>query len=50
MLGAHLVGPHAGELINLFALAMKCHIPVKTLQELPWAYPTYSSDIKYMLG
>ena len=50
VLGAHLVGPHAGELINLFALAMTCHIPVKTLQELPWAYPTYSSDIKYMLG
>ena len=50
VLGAHLVGPHAGELINLFALAMKHHIPVKDLQELPWAYPTYSADIKYMLG
>jgi pyruvate/2-oxoglutarate dehydrogenase complex dihydrolipoamide dehydrogenase (E3) component len=37
-------------LINLFALAMKHHIPVKDLQELPWAYPTYSADIKYMLG
>lgn len=49
VLGAHLVGPHAGELINLFALAMKYHIPVKDLQELPWAYPTYSADIKYML-
>ena len=50
VLGAHLVGPHAGELINLFVLAMQHHIPVKALQELPWAYPTYSSDIKYMLG
>ncbi len=50
VLGAHLVGPHAGELINLFALAMKHRIPVKDLQELPWAYPTYSADIKYMLG
>ncbi|MFO7801040.1 MAG: NAD(P)/FAD-dependent oxidoreductase [Desulfovermiculus sp.] len=50
VLGAHLVGPHAGELINLFALAMKYQIPSKALQELPWAYPTYSADIKYMLG
>ncbi len=50
VLGAHLVGPHAGELINLFALAMKHHIPLKDLQELPWAYPTDSADIKYMLG
>ncbi len=50
VLGAHLVGPHAGELVNLFALAMKHRITVKALQELPWAYPTYSSDIKYMLG
>ena len=50
VLGAHLVGPYAGELINLFALAMKHRIPVKDLRELPWAYPTYSADIKYMLG
>ena len=50
VLGAHLVGPHAGELINLFALAIKYQLPVNELQELPWAYPTYSADIKYMLG
>jgi glutathione reductase (NADPH) len=50
VLGAHLAGPHAGELNNLFALDMQHRIPVKALQELPLAYPTYSSDIKYMLG
>ncbi|MFO7850617.1 MAG: NAD(P)/FAD-dependent oxidoreductase [Spirochaetia bacterium] len=50
LLGAHLIGPYAGELINLFALAIKKKIPVAELKELPWAYPTYSADIKYMLG
>ncbi|HDR15091.1 MAG TPA: NAD(P)/FAD-dependent oxidoreductase [Desulfobacteraceae bacterium] len=50
LLGAHLVGPQAGELINLFALAMKNGITTRQLKELPWAYPTYSADIKYMLG
>jgi glutathione reductase (NADPH) len=50
ILGAHLVGPHAGELINLFALAMRYRVPAGELKELPWAYPTYSADIKYMLG
>ncbi len=50
VLGAHLVGPHAGELINLFALAIKKEIPVEELRELPWAYPTYIADIKYMFG
>jgi glutathione reductase (NADPH) len=50
VLGAHLVGPHAGELINLFALAIKKKIPVEELRELPWAYPTYIADIKYMFG
>ncbi len=48
--GAHLVGPRAGELINLFALAMKTGITAGQLKEMPWAYPTYSADIKYMLG
>jgi len=50
LLGAHLVGPYAGELINLFALAIKKEITLGELKELPWAYPTYSADIKYMLG
>lgn len=48
--GAHLAGPYAGELINLFALAIRQNIPVRQLKELPWAYPTYAADIKYMFG
>jgi glutathione reductase (NADPH) len=49
ILGAQLIGPHAGELINLFALAIRQEIPSAVLKDLPWAYPTYSADCKYML-
>jgi len=49
LLGAQLAGPYAGELINLFAAAMRSGMTVSELKELPWAYPTYSSDIKYMV-
>jgi glutathione reductase (NADPH) len=49
ILGAHLAGSQAGELINLFALAIRHEIPASSLSALPWAYPTYVSDIKYMV-
>jgi len=49
LLGAHIVSPQAGEIINLFALAIKNGIPSSALKDLPWAYPTYTSDIKYMV-
>jgi glutathione reductase (NADPH) len=50
ILGAHLAAPHAGEMINLFALAIKNKMTIREIKELPWAYPTYGADIKYMLG
>jgi glutathione reductase (NADPH) len=49
LLGAHIVSPHGGEIINLFAYAMKNDLPASSLKDLPWAYPTYISDIKYMV-
>lgn len=50
ILGAHLVGHNAGEMINLFALAMKFDLSADDLKKVLWGYPTHSSDIKYMLG
>jgi glutathione reductase (NADPH) len=50
ILGAHILAPDAGEIINLFALAMTAGIPAARLKEIPWAYPTYLSDVKYMVG
>lgn len=49
VLGAHLVGRGAEEMINVFALAVKFGLTREQLKGLLWAYPTHVSDIKYML-
>jgi len=49
ILGAHLLGPHADEVINLFALAMRVRLPASGLKEAIFAYPTSGSDVSYML-
>jgi glutathione reductase (NADPH) len=49
ILGAHLVGPYAGEQINIFALAIASGTTADQLRGLPWAYPTHASDVKYMV-
>ncbi len=49
VLGAHVTGPHADELINLFALAMQADIPASKLKHALFGYPTLASDVKYML-
>ena len=49
ILGAHFVGPHADEVINFIALAIKLGIASKDLKNMMYSYPTNSSDIRYML-
>ena len=49
ILGAHLLGPHAEETINLFALAIKSGISASNLRDTIFAYPTLASDVRYML-
>jgi glutathione reductase (NADPH) len=49
ILGAHLLGPHAAEVINLFAVAIRLRIPADDLQQVIFAYPTNGSDIRFML-
>jgi len=49
ILGAHLLGIHAEETINLIALAIRSGIPSSELQEAVFGYPTLASDIRYML-
>jgi glutathione reductase (NADPH) len=49
ILGAHLVGPHADEIINLFGLAIRHNLTVDDLKTTIFAYPTGASDIGYML-
>lgn len=49
ILGAHLVGPHVDEVINLFALAIRKGLTAEDLKTSIFAYPTGASDIGYML-
>ncbi len=50
ILGAHLLGPHADEVINVFAVAIRARVPARELKEVLFAYPTHGSDIRFMLG
>ncbi|MDQ6628324.1 MAG: NAD(P)/FAD-dependent oxidoreductase, partial [Pseudomonadota bacterium] len=49
VLGAHLVGPHVDDNINLFALAIRHGITADALKATMFAYPTSASDIGHML-
>jgi glutathione reductase (NADPH) len=49
ILGAHVLGPHADELVNLFALAMHCGLTSREIKKTMFAYPTAGSDMRYMV-
>jgi glutathione reductase (NADPH) len=49
ILGAHLLGSQAEELINLFAVAIRSGMRSTDLKHMLFAYPTHSSDLPYML-
>jgi glutathione reductase (NADPH) len=49
IVGAHLLGPEYGELINVFALAIKLGLTSRQLRSMPAAYPTIGSDLGSML-
>jgi glutathione reductase (NADPH) len=49
ILGAHLLGPHVDEVINIFALAIRRGLSAEDLKTTIFAYPTGASDITYML-
>lgn len=49
VVGAHLLGAQAEEVINLFAMAIRFDIPVSELKQMIYAYPTGSSNMAYML-
>jgi glutathione reductase (NADPH) len=49
ILGAHLFGEHAEEVINLFGLAIRSGIRASDLRHTVFAYPTSASDLSSML-
>ena len=49
ILGAHLLSPHAEEVINLFGLAIRTGLKADDLTDMVYAYPTGASDLGSML-
>jgi len=49
ILGAHLLGSEAEEVINLFGVAMRSGMRAADLKHMLFAYPTRGSDLPYML-
>jgi pyruvate/2-oxoglutarate dehydrogenase complex dihydrolipoamide dehydrogenase (E3) component len=46
LLGAHILGPHAGELIHEYVLAMKLKAPITAISQTIHVYPTVSQAVK----
>ncbi len=49
VLGAHLLGYHAEEVINIFGLAIRNGLTATALKHTLYAYPTSASDVIYMV-
>lgn len=50
ILGAHLLGHEAGEIVNLFALAIRQGLTMDDMKDNLWAYPTLGSELSRMFG
>jgi len=49
IIGAHMLGPEYGELVNFIGLAMKLNLTSRELKSMTAAYPTVGSDLGSML-
>lgn len=49
ILGAHLLGPSADEVVNLFSLAIRAGTTAAALRATPLAYPTSGHDVRAMV-
>ena len=49
ILGAHLLGPHSEEVINLFTMAIQFDLRADDLKKVRYTYPSHSDDISYMV-
>lgn len=50
IMGAHIIGNHAEDLINMFALAIEAGLTVEQFQTPIYAFPSPSDDARYLLG
>ncbi|MFP4655557.1 MAG: FAD-dependent oxidoreductase, partial [Methanohalobium sp.] len=49
ILGAHILGPEAEEVINIFAMAMRYGLSASDVKNAVFTYPSVCSDIEHML-
>lgn len=49
ILGAHVFGPHADDVINLFALAMRSGVKASQVRRTLYSYPSVSGDVNFMV-
>lgn len=50
ILGAHIIGNHAEDIINMFALAIETGATVEQFKSPIYSFPSPSDDARYMLG
>jgi glutathione reductase (NADPH) len=46
---AHVFGPDADDVINLFAWAMRIGAKASEVGNVPYTYPSAASDVAYMV-
>lgn len=49
IIGAHILGSKAEEIINLFAMAINQKLRITDFKKMVYAYPSHGSDIPYMV-
>lgn len=49
IVGAHIIGPHAGETINLFSLAIRKEMTIEDMKTIVFTYPSWGYDVNRML-
>jgi glutathione reductase (NADPH) len=49
IMGAYIMGPNAGEAINIFAAVIRLGLKASDIKKMVFTYPTTCSDIPYML-
>lgn len=48
ILGVHLLGPNAHEVINVYVAAIAAEMTVDDLKRIPWAYPAGAWEVHYL--
>lgn len=49
ILGAHIIGNRADEVINIFGMAMRYGLTARQIKSMPFAFPTDVYDSRYMV-